>query len=206
LNVATEIDEAIGGYGTDEVYLLPDYEKNSLAVLPFNFTANGEYNSILAGEATNYATNYLSQKSNNYNLNVEGINNTVKKLIDANLALDALNTAPAKKLIQIANTEYIVKANLIQTTAKSYREGDKSSLEGYFGKKIKENSQASSKNDGDYVDISLEVYNARDSKLIYSKRLSEHRKPLSEKQLSTIMPHWKSALTYLLNGFLSTLQ
>lgn len=202
--IETQIDEAIGEYNSNEIYLLPDYSENSLAVIPFNFVDNGTYSSDFAAESTNYATNYLIQQSENYNLNVQEINTTVKQLIDAQIGLEALGKVSDQKLLQTANTEYIVRVNIDQKSNKAPKLEERSSLKSYFGKRPAQKQDPAAKPSGDRVDISLDIYSAQDAKLIYSVSLSETRKPLSIKGLSSVMPLWKSSLTHMLNGFLST--
>jgi len=202
--VQTQISETVGTYKSDEVYLLPSFEKNSIAVLPFNFVENGQYASELAGESTNYATNYISQQAEKYGLNVQNINTTVKQLMSAQIDLDVLSATPAKKLLQISNTEYIIKVNINEHSSRAVKAQNNYSLQGYFGKEKSKKPEKLNKPSGDGVMIDFEVYHAEKNEPIYSISLNENRKPLSEKELSTVMPQWKFALTYVINGFLST--
>jgi len=202
--VSTKINETLGTYKSDEVYLLPDYAKNSVTVLPFNFIENGDYNSELAGESTNYATNYLSQKSSTYGIKVQDINTTVRQLMNAQIDLDGLSATPVKKLFEVLNTEYIIKVNIQETSSSAPKVDEKLSLQGYFGKKPTRATKKPAAADGDGVNITYEVYRADKNKSVYSMILSENRKPLTQSEVATTLPQWKFALTYVINGFLST--
>lgn len=203
---ATRINSSpSNGLTTDDVYLLPDYEENSVAVLPINFTKNNVYDSDLAGKATEFVASYLAQQSGSSDLKVQNVNTTITNLIKSRIGPDEVQTVSQKELLKIVNTEFAVKINIIETQKDTKAPQSKEVVSGYF------NQQPQEKNvdDSDLVEgaskisIVLEVYGANDQQPIYSSSISEKRISNQNGNTSQSQPYWRSILSYALSGYLN---
>lgn len=190
-----------------DIYLLPDYEENSLAVLPINYIKNSSYNSDLAGEATKFVASYLAQQAVGTDFKIQNVNNTVNNLIKSRIDQEQVQSASPAELLKVVNTQYAVKINISEIQKeKSKAPSSKEVVSSYFNQQAKADVDEAPQLEDDLskISITLEVYEANGTKAIYDTTLSESRKGDQDGIDDQISTFWRSTLSYALNGYLNT--
>lgn len=100
---------------SEEIYLLPDYEENTLAVIPFSYLRNDTYQKDLSGEVTAFVTDFMASNAKVYQINTQSLSETIKKLVDNGVSHKRLAEASPEELRKIVGTEYILRANIEET-------------------------------------------------------------------------------------------
>lgn len=189
-----------------DIYLLPDYEENSVAVLPINYTSNSSYNSDLAGEATEFVASYLAQQSVSTDLQIQDVNTTIRNLIKNRIGQEKVQSASPEELLKAVNTEYAVKINISEIQKENSKAPQpKEVVTSYFSKQanVEVVETSNDTDDASKVTITLEVYGANGNTTIYSTTISESRSSdLNEVNNQTLL-NWRSTLSYALKGYLN---
>lgn len=188
-----------------DIYLLPEYEENSVAVLPINFTKNSAYDSGLAAEATKFAANYLTQQAGSTALQIQNVNNTVNNLINRRISQEQVKSASPEELLRVLNTHYAVKITISETQRERKAPKTKELVSSYFDQTAKLDVEETPEleEDASKIAITLEVYDANGSKTIYDTTISESRNSDQNETNEQTLPHWRSTLSYVLNGYLN---
>ncbi len=177
----------------EDIYLLPEYKENTVAIIPFSFVKNGMYEETLSGEATSYATDFLLKNASRYGIQIQDMNTTINKLIKAGISHKQLKTSTPESLRKITGTEFLVLAELKESSSKknttnatSFYSNSKTELVGTSDTR---------------TTITLKLYNASSEK--YNVSFTEVLKTTpSVKSNEQSLNKWKSSMEYVLEQFL----
>ena len=92
----------------EEIFLLPDYDQNSLAVVPLSFSSNDSYNKELSSESTTFVTDFLTQRGVKNGISVMGLKPTIDKLVGQNISHANLQKISLEELQKTLGTRYAV--------------------------------------------------------------------------------------------------
>ncbi|MGB5820051.1 MAG: hypothetical protein WBG90_11255, partial [Saonia sp.] len=104
---------------SEEIYVLPSYEENTLAVIPFSYMRNNTYNKNLSSEVTAFVINFMASKAPLTTIETQSMPKTIKKLVDNGISHKRLGEASAEELRTIVGTQYILRASIEETTGDS---------------------------------------------------------------------------------------
>lgn len=188
--------ETARGFSKEEIYVLPDYDENTLAVIPSIFEKNGLYNKALSSESTSYVTEYLSKFSSQTGIGVQDMQNTITKLVRAGISHENLSKTDLETLRKATGTQFIVWIEL-KENANNKKEKAVSAMDSFFSATQSNNEEALTNVEDDDVDtsISLKLHDGESKDIVYKVTLHQGVSIANELQIST----WRSSMDLLLN-------
>ncbi|MBL0682221.1 hypothetical protein [Aquimarina mytili] len=179
----------------EDIYLLPDYKENTLAVIPFSFVKNGKYQETLSGEATSYATDFLLKNASQYGIQVQDMNTTINKLINSGINHKQLRESSSETLRKIIGTEFLLSAELKES---SILKSENKAANFYSTSKSTVPTSSGIK-----TSITFKLYDASSEKYNVSFTEDLKIKTSDKNSASQQQAHrWKSSMKYVLEQFL----
>ncbi len=177
----------------EDIYLLPEYKENTIAIIPFSFLKNEMYEEILSGEATSYATDFLIKNASRYGIQIQDMNTTIDKLINAGISHKQLREATPEALRKIVGTEFLIQAELRASSSEKLN----NNTSNFYSNRGESPSTPS----GIKTTITLKLYDSSSEK--YSVNFTEELKIKNTSSAAQQKLYkWKSSMEYVLEQFL----
>lgn len=185
----------------EEIYLGPEDDtavvnNNRLAVTPMTFKINGQYSKEISGQATKFATDYLSRKNQSLPIEVQEMGITIRKLVDGGIGFQQLSQTTVQKLQNVLGSEYLVMIEITETNQKA--ETPKADT-GFFDV---QKEKASSSDSNQRYDIEVILYGNGGAEK-YSAKFSNERS-FNSSNGSSSKSDWKMAMQYVLDQILTS--
>lgn len=182
----------------EEIFLLPDYDQNSLAVVPLSFFSNDSYNKELSSQSTAFVTDFLTQHGVKNGIGVMGLKPTIDKLVSQNISHANLQKASLEELQKTLGTRYAVSIEINEQAATAPQ---KPTVESFYAQ-TPDNEVISTKvESGRKLMIKLKIYDANLKTIVYEAVLDQNIKGAHVEQDAN-EEGWKASLEYLLTLFL----
>lgn len=181
--------------GLDENVAPVRTSNNRLAVTPMRFLINGEYSKEISGQATQFATDYLSRQNQSLPIEVQDMATSIQKLVEAGIGFQQLAQTPADKLQNALGSEYLVLIDINQTEQKSEAKRES----GFFDvqeEKAPENANVR-------YEIEVILFGAGGTET-YSAKFSNERSFKSALGNGNSQNDWKPAMQYVLDQILTS--
>ncbi|MEM9075981.1 MAG: hypothetical protein AAGC43_03035 [Bacteroidota bacterium] len=186
----------------EEIYLGPDNDtpaesgnNNRLAVTPMTFLINGKYSKEISGQATQFATDYLSRQNQSLPIEVQDMGTTIKKLVDAGIGFQQLSQTTSEKLQNVLGSEYLVLIEVNETNQKTEAKKDN----GFFD--LQERQAESNSNVRYEIEVILFGSGGVET---YSSKFTNERSFNSALNNSGSQNDWKIAMQYVLDQILTS--
>lgn len=179
----------------EDIYLLPEFKENTVAVIPFSFSKNGTYEETLSGEATSYATSFLLKNASRYGIHIQAMNTTIEKLINAGISHKQLREATPETLRKVVGTEFLLRAELKESSSNT----KSNSTASFYSSK----PTTTASSNGTKTTITLKLYDAASEK--YNVSFTEELKMKGKNENAVKQQQsykWKSSMEYVLEQFL----
>lgn len=95
-----------------EIITTPNYEENTMAIVPLKFTRNSTYDKTLSNDATDYVTSLVSKSAEAKGITILEKGKVIEKLVDAGVNYDKLRQSSPEELRDVLGTEYLLYVTL----------------------------------------------------------------------------------------------
>lgn len=173
-----------------------DYQKKTIAVIPFSYSVNNEFSQKLSTEATEFATAYLSKTKSSAGYKVLTIQQTIDALIAAGIKHQQIKETDLKALQKAVGTQYIIVAEFSEHGGKSIPK--KPAIDSFYSSGPEQVPQNASRE----TEIYIQLFDAENQHNEHGVEFNA--KTPAEKVLDSSNPNWKKPLQYLLEHIINS--